>query len=79
MSTVAFLASVVDPRVASAAAKAALGMEIQTGMVFRTLRVFSFTDMEPPYRKTRRSYGRGWTYSISFYSSNVGNFFRVEC
>ena len=26
MSTVAFLASVVDPRVASAAAKAALGM-----------------------------------------------------
>ena len=37
MSTVAFLASVVDPRVASAAAKAALGKEIQTGMVFRTL------------------------------------------
>ena len=37
MSTVAFLASVVDPRVASAAAKAALGEEIQTGMVFRTL------------------------------------------
>ena len=37
MSTVAFLASVVDPRVASAAAKAALGKEIQTGMVFPTL------------------------------------------
>ena len=29
MSTVAFLASVVDPRVASAAAKAALGEEIK--------------------------------------------------
>ena len=37
MSTVAFLASVVDPRVASAAAKAALGKGIQTGMVCRTL------------------------------------------
>ena len=37
MSTVAFLASVVDPRVASAAAKAALGKKIQTGMIFRTL------------------------------------------
>ena len=30
MSTVAFLASVVDPRVASAAAKAALGMDFLT-------------------------------------------------
>uniref|UniRef100_A0A665X4F5 SWI/SNF complex subunit SMARCC1-like n=1 Tax=Echeneis naucrates TaxID=173247 RepID=A0A665X4F5_ECHNA len=34
MSTVAFLASVVDPRVASAAAKAALGERTEGGMLF---------------------------------------------
>ncbi len=42
MSTVAFLASVVDPRIASAAAKAALGESCDSHVIFECHVIFEY-------------------------------------